>query len=180
MKPDALLSQGEAAGAAGGSFAMQLPRTPVRGLFREYMGNNFTQAEMAMIAQLDVRLHNLVGLVNDITPVLVIETHRSPARQALLLKQGKTKVRFGKHNALPSLAVDMIPEAAISDGRIQWNSRNEFAHFAGLVRGIAHAMGVPLRWGGDWDRDWDLDDNKFDDLVHFEIDEPLPQAGVSA
>lgn len=26
-----------------------------------------------------------------------------------------------------------------------------------------------LRWGGDWDKDWDLDDQKFNDLVHFEL-----------
>lgn len=26
-----------------------------------------------------------------------------------------------------------------------------------------------LRWGGDWDRDNDFDDQKFDDLMHFEL-----------
>jgi len=26
-----------------------------------------------------------------------------------------------------------------------------------------------LRWGGDWDRDTQVDDNNFDDLVHFEL-----------
>jgi len=30
-------------------------------------------------------------------------------------------------------------------------------------------MGVTLRWGGDWDRDTEVQDNSFDDLVHFEI-----------
>lgn len=138
------------------------------------MTNNFTKIEHSRLSELDARLCVVVEHVNNITPVLIIETHRAPARQALLLKTGKTKVKRGKHNVLPSLAIDMIPEAAIKDGAIQWSSVQEFAHFAGLVRGVAHCVNVPLRWGGDWDRDWDLDDNDFDDLVHFEIDEPLP------
>ena len=33
----------------------------------------------------------------------------------------------------------------------------------------AKAMGIDLRWGGDWDRDTEVRDNSFDDLVHFEI-----------
>jgi hypothetical protein len=28
---------------------------------------------------------------------------------------------------------------------------------------------VRVRWGGDWDGDFETKDNKFDDLVHFEI-----------
>ena len=30
-------------------------------------------------------------------------------------------------------------------------------------------MGIDLIWGGDWDGDTDLNDNNFDDLVHFEL-----------
>ncbi len=26
-----------------------------------------------------------------------------------------------------------------------------------------------IRYGGDWDRDFDITDNKFQDLVHFEL-----------
>ena len=33
----------------------------------------------------------------------------------------------------------------------------------------AKSMGIDIRWGGDWDRDTEVRDNKFDDLVHFEI-----------
>ena len=34
---------------------------------------------------------------------------------------------------------------------------------------VAKSMGITLRWGGDWDMDTQVKDNKFDDLVHFEI-----------
>jgi len=30
-------------------------------------------------------------------------------------------------------------------------------------------MGLKIRWGGDWDMDTQTKDNKFDDLVHFEL-----------
>ena len=41
--------------------------------------------------------------------------------------------------------------------------------------GLAKAMSIPLRWGGDWDGDTLLSgrdpDQTFDDLVHFELKE---------
>jgi peptidoglycan L-alanyl-D-glutamate endopeptidase CwlK len=39
----------------------------------------------------------------------------------------------------------------------------------GMLRGIGQSMGLKIRWGGDWDSDGDINDNKFDDLVHVEI-----------
>ncbi len=41
--------------------------------------------------------------------------------------------------------------------------------FAGYVLATAKAMGIDLRWGGDWSMDFEVRDNQFDDLVHFEI-----------
>ena len=35
--------------------------------------------------------------------------------------------------------------------------------------GIATQLGLSFRWGGDWDRDTEVNDNAFDDLVHYEI-----------
>ncbi len=39
----------------------------------------------------------------------------------------------------------------------------------GYVMGTAQSLGYPLRWGGDWDADTETNDNRFDDLVHFEL-----------
>jgi len=44
-----------------------------------------------------------------------------------------------------------------------------FHYMGGMLRGIGHSMGLKIRWGGDWDSDGDINDNKFDDLVHVEI-----------
>ena len=85
----------------------------------------------------------------------------------LRLIGGNSKVKFpnGKHNKSPSVAVDVAPYP------IDWKDRDRFHYFGGYVLGIAAMMGLRIRWGGDWDMDTQTKDNKFDDLVHFEIKE---------
>ena len=77
----------------------------------------------------------------------------------------KTQVQFpnSKHNSNPSMAVDIAPYP------INWKDRDRFHYFAGFVKGIAQGMDIEIRWGGDWDSDTEVRDNRFDDLVHFEI-----------
>ena len=52
---------------------------------------------------------------------------------------------------------------------IDWEDAKRFYLFAGFVLGIARQLGIKLRWGGDWDGDFTWRDQKFHDLVHFEI-----------
>ena len=95
----------------------------------------------------------------------VLEGHRSKERQNKLYEEGKTKVTYpkGRHNASPSLAVDVAPYP------IDWDDRERFHLFAGFVIGVASGMGITLRWGGDWNMNFEVDDNKFDDFPHFEL-----------
>ena len=95
----------------------------------------------------------------------ILEGHRDKARQNKMVAEGKSKVQWpnGKHNAVPSLAVDVAAYP------IDWNDRERQTLFAGYVLGQAKSMGITLRWGGDWDRDTEVRDNDFDDLVHFEL-----------
>ena len=97
----------------------------------------------------------------------IIEGHRGQKKQDEAYNKGNSKVKFpnGKHNKSPSLAVDVAPYP------IDWRDRDRFEFFAGYVLGIASQMGIKIRWGGDWDMDTKTKDNKFDDLVHFEIKE---------
>jgi len=113
----------------------------------------------------------------------VLEGHRSKERQLLLFSQNKSKVQSGKHNESPSLAIDIAPYI---NGRVPWpktpaywtdkeqraryiKDLSQFYHFAGYVLSRAEILNISIRWGGDWDMDHDLRDNKFDDLVHFEL-----------
>lgn len=95
----------------------------------------------------------------------VISGHRTKEQQDELFRTGKSQLRGGasKHNASPSLAVDVIPWP------VDWSDREQFTYFAGFIMGIAASMGIELRWGGDWNRDTRLSDNSFDDLAHFEL-----------
>ena len=95
----------------------------------------------------------------------VLEGHRGEERQNRFVDEGKSKVRFpnGRHNAMPSNAVDITPYP------VDWDDRERFHLFAGFVIGVARGMGITLRWGGDWDMDFQVMDNRFDDFPHFEI-----------
>ena len=95
----------------------------------------------------------------------IIEGHRGEERQNKAYADGKSKVKYpnGKHNQNPSVAVDVAPYP------IDWSDRDRFHYFGGFVLGVAKEMGMNIRWGGDWNQDTHTKDNKFDDLVHFEI-----------
>jgi len=104
-------------------------------------------------------------------PFLVICTHRPESEQRKVFLDGKSKVDWpdSKHNTMPSMAVDAIPIP------VDWSDHKRIAYFAGQVMATARKMfddGLmvhQLRWGGDWDRDTELIDNKFNDLVHYEL-----------
>ena len=95
----------------------------------------------------------------------VIEGHRGEKKQNEAYRKGNSKLKYpnGKHNKTPSIAVDVIPYP------VDWKDRDRMHYFGGFVLGIAKKMGFKIRWGGDWDMDTHTKDNKFDDLVHFEM-----------
>ena len=109
----------------------------------------------------DARLVNVLKELIKIMDVTIIEGLRSKERQEQLLAQGKTKTKYSKH--IEGKAVDLAPYP------IDWEDREMFHYMGGMLRGLGKAMGVNIRWGGDWDSDGDINDNKFDDLVHVEI-----------
>ena len=121
----------------------------------------------------DPKLVNLLNKVVKYWDITVIEGLRSQERQDLLVMQGKSKTKFGKH--VQGKAVDIAPYP------IDWNARDDFHYLGGFVLGIATQMGINVRWGGDWsspslDKDVmnnreirSTKDNRFDDLVHFEL-----------
>jgi peptidoglycan LD-endopeptidase CwlK len=127
----------------------------------------FSKKSKAKLNTCDKRLIELFNKVVKKFDCTIIEGHRSKDRQNKLFDEGKSKLQYpnGKHNATPSMAVDVAPYP------IDWNDRERFTYFAGYVVGIAYQMGLKIRWGGDWDMDTQVKDNNFDDLPHFEIKE---------
>ena len=126
---------------------------------------SFSEKSLAKLATCAPLLQRVFHEVIRDFDCTVIEGHRNKDRQNQMVAEGKSQVRWpnGKHNMVPSCAVDVTPYP------IQWDDRERQTLFAGYVLATAKAMGINLRWGGDWDRDTEVRDNTFDDLVHFEI-----------
>jgi peptidoglycan LD-endopeptidase CwlK len=124
-----------------------------------------TPVSAARLASCDARLRTLVELVASHIPCAVLEGHRDQEAQDAAFAAGRTKVKWpeGKHNRMPSLAVDLAPTP------IDWKDREKFTLFAGFVLGLAKSQGLSVRWGGDWNSNFQVQDNRFDDLVHFEL-----------
>lgn len=115
----------------------------------------------------DERLQRLFTEVIKHVDCTVIQGHRGKDEQDEAFRKGHSKLKFpnSKHNSFPSKAVDVAPYP------IDWTNRERFTYFAGIVKGLAISMNIPLRWGGDWSRNFDPKDETFLDLPHFEIDE---------
>ncbi len=101
----------------------------------------------------------------------ILEGYRNEQDQETAFSAGNTQLHWpnGKHNKQPSCAVDVSPYP------VDWNNYKRFYWFAGYVMGIAQKLkddgkiSHAIRYGGDWNGDMDITDNKFQDLVHFEL-----------
>lgn len=113
-------------------------------------------------------LQKIFNTVINFTDCTILEGHRGKEAQNKAFAEGKSKLKWpnGMHNKLPSLAVDVTPYP------IDWSDAGRLHVFAGRVLQIADEYGIELRWGGDWNGDGRTSDNRFDDLVHFELKQP--------
>ena len=135
----------------------------------------YSEASNNRLLTCDQRLVLLFEEVISIVDCTILCGARSKYDQDEAFRTGHSKLKWphSKHNVaeadtdrdLPtlSMAIDVAPSP------VQWKNSKRFYHFAGVVRGMAFQLEIPIRWGGDWDGDWDLDDQTFMDLVHFEL-----------
>ncbi len=125
----------------------------------------YSESSQRKIVTCAVDLHHLFYAVLKHFDHTIVWGHRSKEQQNTLYDGGFSKLRFpmSEHNAWPSRAVDAVPYPG------GYSNPQEMRYFAGFVMGMAASMDIRLRWGGDWDMDTDLDDQKFNDLGHFEL-----------
>lgn len=126
---------------------------------------NFSKSSLSRLDTCDPRIKSVMLEVVRRFDCTIICGHRGEEEQNKHYSSGNSKIRYpqSKHNKTPSRAVDVAPYP------IDWNDTARFRYFAGYVMGVAAMMGVRLRWGGDWDSDTQVSDNRFNDLVHFEL-----------
>lgn len=127
----------------------------------------YSESSRKKLESCDPRLQRVFEEAAKFWDITIIEGHRSTRRQRNLFMAGKSKLdgvnRRSKHNEEPSLAVDAAPAP------IDWNDTERFYQFGWGIVGLARHLGVTLRWGGDWDSDGETKDQRFNDLVHFEV-----------
>ena len=106
---------------------------------------------------------------------LVLEGVRTPARQAELYAQGRTKPgkvvtwtlksNHFKQATGYGHAVDLCPYP------VDWNTASKFDAIYRAMMSAAKELGVSIRSGMDWDRDGVLREAKESDSPHFEYQE---------
>ena len=126
-----------------------------------------------------IRVFEEVVIVHDCS---ILCGRRTKEDQDKAFSSGNSKTEFpdSTHNADPSNGVDVSPYpipdrwgdidpvAEFAQIEHQMKEWHKFYALAGVVYGVAHVLGIGIRWGGDWDGDKDYNDQTFDDLVHYE------------
>jgi len=132
---------------------------------------HFSSKSKEILSTCDNRLQDICNTLIEWFDFSVISGHRGEEEQNKIFADGYSQVKYpdSKHNAEPSLAVDLTPYP------VDWEDREAFTYLAGWFMGVARMKGYKVRWGGDWNgtdgnRGGDsLKDNSFDDLGHFEL-----------
>jgi len=96
---------------------------------------------------------------------VILESRRGKADQEKAFKSGNSRAHFGEsaHNYTPAIALDVCPYP------INWENRKAFIEQSKVVLRKAKELGIPIRWGGDWDGDGDMTDQTLMDLPHYEL-----------
>ena len=149
--------------------------------------NRYGEKSSQVFSELCAELQFIFAKVLEIRDHSLTCGFRPEDIQNAAFESGNSQVEWpdGKHNTIPSDAVDAHPyPLPISWGELKDKAVREvlkdnpelvgkviqeFYYFGFLVVGVAHGMGFQIRWGGDWDGDMDVNDQKFNDLLHFEI-----------
>ena len=126
----------------------------------------FSKRSKANLETCHPLLQELLGEVIKHVDCTVIEGVRSKEQQEEYVRRGVSKTMKSKHLIQAdgfSHAVDVVPYP------IDWNDKERFRYFSGMMVMAAKMKGIDLRWGGDWDSDNDFKDQTFHDLPHFEL-----------
>ena len=129
--------------------------------------------------RLDLCHPDLQVIFETVLPIIdhsILCGHRNEDDQegCFLAKTSKLQWPNSWHNKLPSMAVDSGPYN-IYIRNVDYKDLQRLCFFAGIVMGVAARLLAEkkilhrVRWGGDWDMDTELHDQKFRDLVHFEL-----------
>lgn len=131
----------------------------------------FGEHSLKILSEIHPSLQLVLNEAIKVIDFSIICGRRNKKDQDKAFTEGKSKLEWpnSKHNVevpLLSRAVDISPYR----NGLQWNDKEGFTYLAGIIKGIAHLKGIPIRWGGDFNRDNDLHNDRFVDMPHFELE----------
>lgn len=114
----------------------------------------------------DPRLQAVVRAAIEKTDFSILCGYRNKQDQDDAFERGFSKVRwpYGRHNRNPSQAVDLAPYP------IDWSDIGRFKAMMMIVKAEGERLGVPLRFGMDFNQNGIIGDDKFVDWPHVELD----------
>lgn len=129
---------------------------------------SFSSRSEAQLATCDERLVHIARHAIKIIDFIVLEGHRDQEGQMRAIMKGTTQLPWpkSKHNRMPSIAMDIAPWP------ISWLDTERFVFLQGVVFACASQLGIPVRFGIDWDMDREMKDEKFRDFPHVELVDP--------
>lgn len=140
----------------------------------------YSTASLNKLGTCHCDLQTIFKYLIQIHDVTIICGHRGEKAQNKAYFSGNSTKKFptGNHNKSPSMAVDAMKYYK-QKPHLRWGDKKAvfieikdaiFEIAAGLLQQgiISHKV----RWGGDWDMDGDYDDQRLNDLVHFELVKP--------
>lgn len=163
--------------------------------------HNYGQQSLSRLDAAHPDLKRLFLRIGTRFPNTVLETVRSLEQQRKNVEKGVSKTMDSKHVRIPAEAVDAAPDPLewpslgkllkrieTVAGNLSKPERDEIMalvgetlkdharwyYFGGYVCGVADEVGIPIRWGGDWNGNRKVDDQTFDDLPHFELRDARP------
>lgn len=118
--------------------------------------NKWSKRSAERLYTCDTDLIKLFDEVLKVHNCSILDGHRDEERQNQYFeaKTSKFKWNFSKHNRNPSFACDSIP---FPFGEHDWDNREKFMFFRGIVYGVASQLGIVLNKTIQWD------------LAHYEL-----------
>lgn len=144
----------------------------------------YSSRSLKALQTCDKRIQLIFTRVIEFFDNTIIYGRRDKLTQNKLYREKASKLQYpdSKHNSppddegneteLPVYAVDAAPYP------VDWSNIPRFIYFAGFVMGVAFALGIGLRWGGDWNRNTKLQDENFRDYGHFELTDEEIKKGL--
>lgn len=126
----------------------------------------FSKSSEEKLATCHPDLQKLMNEVIKYYDCSIICGHRGEKEQNEAFEKGYSKLKFpnGKHNKIPSLAVDVLPYPFKG-----YQDRDQFLFMQGFIKGIATQLGIKIRLGIDFNGDLSFKNDSLFDGPHIEL-----------